>query len=314
MATGDFAWLKLQLAQLAGRNTVAELDNDATLAGQCVNEALLDVYHPTWPGSRRPGWALRNFGIQYQAPVSGTVTVTQGSSTFSALAGVTAAMVGSIIQIGAGYYTLASTTSTVEPIGEPTGAQGFTLWHNSAPVDATSIEIEGDPMVVGYGILRPMTGRGEAIRWRQITFGDFWGPAPYGAGLMLSINWPGGVSQPTGTPIFYWVDNSILSITAAIAPRIVIWPAPIVLTTLQFQSWIVPAELSADADLPVLPANLITRALLPLARERWVFTYKKYAGGNQAFITQEANRAREILNQTATGQRDRPTRQPLKNC
>lgn len=313
MATGDFAWLKLQLAQMAGRNTVAELDNDATLAGQVVNEAYFDCYHPTWPGSRRPGWALRNFGVQYQAPVTGSVTVTQGLTTFSALTGVTAAMVGSIIQIGAGYYTLASTTSTVEPIGETTGSQAFTLWHNSAPVDASSMEIQDAPMVLGYGLLRPMNGRGEAIRWRQITFGDFWGPAPYGAGLSVIINWPGGVSQPTGTPIWYWVDNSILAITAAMAPRIVIWPAPLQLTTLQFQAWIAPVELSADADVPLLPANLVTRVLLPLARERWVFTYKKYSGTNQGFITNEANRAREILNQTMTGQRDRPTRVPLRN-
>lgn len=319
MATGDFAWLKLQLAFLAGRNTVAELDNnpavpsDSLLAGQCINEAYLDCYLN--PGGRRPGWAQRNFGVKFGTPVSGSVVVTNGSTTFSALTGVTAAMAGSVINIGAGFYELASTTATVEPIAEPTGSQAFTLYHNSAVLDATNVEIENAPVVLGWGTLRPMNGRAEATKWRQITYGDFWSPTPFGVGQNVSINWPGGISQPTGTPLFYYIDNSILDVTAAITCRMVIWPLPTQVQTVQFQAWITPAELSADADLPIMPANLITRVLLPLARERWVMTFKKYTGQNQDYIIADANKARQVLEaSTSTGQRDRPVRMPLHNC
>jgi len=318
MATGDFGWLQLQLAFMAGRNTVAELDNnpnvpsDSLLAGQCVNEAYFDCYMN--PGGKRPGWALQGAGIQYVAPVSGSVVVTQGLNTFSALAGVTAAMAGSVINIGAGYYTLASTTSTVEPIAEPSGSQGFTLYHNSYVLPATSVEFEYGPLVLGWGLLRPMNGRVEAVKWRQITYGDFWSPTPFGVGQMTSINWPGGVSNPTGTPIFYYIDDSVLAPGAAIASRIVIWPLPLQLTTVEYRAWVTPTELVNSADLPIMPANLITRCLLPIARERWAKVYKKYTGGNVQFLTEEAQKAKMILESTFTGQRDRPIRMPLHNA
>lgn len=317
MATGDFAWLKLQLAFLAGRNTVAELDSnplipsDSLLAGQCINEALLDCYMN--PSGRRPGWALRDMGVRYSAPISGTVTVTTGSNTFTALAGVTAAMAGSCIQIGSGFYTLASTTSTVEPIGEPTGSQAFQLWHNSYVLDEAIVEVQGAPMIVGWGILRPMNGREESIRWRQITYGDFWSPQPYGVGQLTSINWPGGVSQPTGDPIFYWIDNSRLDATAAISCKMVIWPLPTQAKILQFQGWVAPTELTGDTDRPKLPADLVTRVLLPLARERWVHVFKKYTGQNQDWITRQADVARATLDRMGAGQRDKPIRQPIRH-
>lgn len=319
MATGDFAWLKLQLAFLAGRNTVAELDSnpnvpsDSLLAGQCVNEAYLDCYSPP-PGGKRPGWSLQTKGIQYQAPISGTTTVTRGSTVISALVGVTNDMAGSVIQIGQGFYTLASTTATVEPSAETTGSNAFTLWHNSKVLDASSIELEFGPLVLGWGLLRAMNGTVESVRWRQITYGDFWSPTPFGVGQMTSINWPGGVSNPTGTPIFYYIDSSSLVPTAAIAARMVIWPLPTQLTTVQYRAWVMPTELSSDADYPIMPADLVTRCLLPLARERWVTNYKKYTGGNQASIIANADKARAVLWNTEPGQRDRSFRQPLRNC
>lgn len=320
MATGDFGWLKLQLAFLAGRNNVSELDanplvpSDSLLAGQCVNEAYLEVYTNATPTGKRPGWALQTLGCQYGAPDTGSVTVTLGSNTFSALAGVTADMAGSVINIGQGFYQLASPTQTVEPIAEPSGSTGFTLWHNSKVLDVSDIEIEGGVMVLGWGLLRPMNGRTEAVRWRQITYGDFWSPQVYGAGQLTSVSWPGGVSNPTGDPIFYYIDNSVLVNGAAIAPRMVIWPLPTQRTTLSFQGWVMPGELEDDADRPILPADLVTRCLLPIARERWVKVYKKFTGGNQQWISEQAEKARRILNLTDSAQREKPVRIPLRNC
>lgn len=319
MAIGDFGWLKLQLAFMAGRNTVSELDNnpnvpsDSLLAGQCVNEAYLDCYSPS-PGGKRPGWALQEGGCQFVGTVTGSTTVTQGLTTIGALAGVTSVMIGSVINIGAGFYVLASLTSTVEPIAEATGSQAFTLYHNSYVLPANIIELEYGPLVLGWGLLRPMNGRVEEVKWRQITYGDFWSPTPFGVGQMTSINWPGGVSNPTGTPIFYYINNAVLSPTAAIANRMVIWPLPLQLTTVQFSGWVMPTEMTADADLPILPANLITRCLLPIAREKWSACYKKYTGENQQLLSKQADAAREILWNSSPGQRDRAFRQPLLNC
>lgn len=408
MATGDFAWLKLQLANLAGRTTVAQLDFDASLAGQCINEAYLDCY--TNPDGRRPGWALRSSGLQYTAPATATISVIQGLKTFTGYIPA-ANKAGSLVLVGSNYYTYAgatvpaafdgqtastplvdgqqsyaivfpttfedlpvfadgivpllvggngelfscaieSLTTTgmtvwlsgipssasagqsltwyasgnvpsspisveyefVEPIQEATGDYSATFYHNSYVLPVADIELQGGPLVINWGLLRPMNDRIEAAKWRQITYGDFWGPMPFGAGLMTSINWPGGVSAPTGTPIWYYIDNSTLNAAGAIACRMVIWPIPLQLTTVQYQGWVMPTELSLDADLPILPANLTTRVLLPLARERWAMTYKKYTGQNQDYLMREADKARATLNLTSQGQRDRPVRVPLRNC
>jgi hypothetical protein len=424
MATGDFLWLKTKLAFMAGRNSVAELDSnpnvpsDSLLAGQCVNEAYLDCYSPP-PGGKRPGWALQTLGLQYSAPVSATIGVTQGSRTFT---GYTppANTVGSIVNVGGSYYTYAGQvgetgTGTVspativgqtndvalvngqqsyaitfntpfasvppffeaqifmvsssaeaffatpdystltasgvtvwlngiptaasagsfirwnasgpagvpfstgayqfvEPVAEPTGSYSALFYHNSHVLPAADIELQFGPLVLGWGLLRPMNGRVEAVKWRQITYGDFWSPTPFGVGQMTSINWPGGVSQPTGTPIFYYIDNSAMQPAAPTTCRLVIWPLPTQLTTVQYEGWIMPVELSADGDLPIMPANLITRCLLPLCRERWVMNYKKYTGGNQQMIIANADKARAVLWNSSPGQRDRAFRQPLHNC
>lgn len=318
MATGDFGWLKLQLAFMAGRNTVSELDNnpniasDSLLAGQCVNEAYLDCYLN--PGGKRPQWALQTTGLQFGTPITGSVTVTQGSSTFAALSGVSVTMVGSQIQIGQGFYVLASTTSVTTPIQEPTGSAGFTLYQNSCAMPNSIVEMEFGPVVLGWGLLRPMNGREESIKWRQITYGDFWSPTPFGVGQMTSINWPGGISQPTGTPIFYYIDNTIFSVGSPVTPRMIVWPIPLQITTVEYQGWAVPTELSSDADLPVMPASLTTRVLLPLCREKWGLIYKKYTGGNVDALVREGDKARQILGSTYTAQRDKPVRMPLTNC
>ena len=426
MATGDFGWLKQQLAFMAGRNSVAELDSnpnvpsDSLLAGQCVNEAYFDCYmNPSdQPGGKvkRPGWALQQAGIQYEAPQTLTLNMVQGSNVFTGDA-PDIKKAGSVMQIGSGFYryggqvgagatiptnligqsgqvalvagqqsyvvtyatpflitpsfvnaqvfmanssgevfycsidqsTRTSTGFTVwldgiptalssgayinwnaagtagispvtgayqivEPFAEPTGTYQATIWHNSYVLPATSVELEFGPLVLGWGLLRPMNGRVEEVKWRQITYGDFWQPTPFGVGQMTSINWPGGVSNPTGTPIFYYIDDSTLVPNAPIASRMIIWPLPTQLTTVQYQAWVTPLELTADADLPIMPANLITRCLLPLCRERWALIYKKYTGGNQAALIKEGDRARAILENTFAGQRDKAIRMPLLNC
>lgn len=417
MATGDFAWLKLQLAYMAGRNSVAELDNDQYLAGQCVNEALLDMYmgDPV-RGTPRPNWALQTEGFRLRSPVTATVGVTQGSNVMTGYTFPTD-MVGSTIQIGQLYYQYAGLQNGLEtlttPFQEATGSYPAQMWHDSYPLAVNVAEFEEAPLVLGWGLLRPFNSRAEKLRWQQITFGDFWGPAPYGAGLLTTINWPGGLSYPTGTPLYYLIDNaplggtagspqpgggqsqsgtvnlsngatsvavtfpfafgatpvvvpiinapdsggSIISVaidessvtttgfTAIFAGSIpstgytMNWiaqgsssgssgsgssfstiktmfsvaPMPTQITTISFKAWVLPTELVADADYPVVPGDLVTRVLLPLCREKWAMIYKKYTGTNMDGLVGSANAARAILRRMNTGQRDKPIRAPLRN-
>lgn len=412
MASGDFADLKLQLARLAGRAAVSEmLAGDQALAGQCVNETLLDCYMN--PGGRRPRWAMNMFGLQLGVPITRTIGVTQGSKVFTGYA-APEARIGSCVQVGSSWYTLAGQvgagsgsqtgqtnqvplvigqqsyaivfntpfeaiptffsavvmmgsdsgeifTATpdlstltesgvtvwlsgiptadssgsvinwnaaasaveastlgdfefVEPVVEATGNYSATFYHNSYSLDANIVEVQGDPLVLGWGILRPMTGRGEDYKWRQIAYGDFWTPSPQGAGLLTNINWPGGLSNPVGTPLFYYIENNLMIGVNPIKSRFVVQPMPIQITTIQFNGWTLPDELVDDTDRPILPGDLVSRVLLPLCREKWALIYKKYTGGNQQAFIRAGDAAREILNLSGRGQRDRPVREPLRNC
>lgn len=315
MASGDFADLQLQLAYMSGRQAVSGLDaGDLALAKQCINEAYLDCYMN--PGGTRPRWALQSLGIQFRAPISTTLGVTQGSTTVTGYSFPTDT-VGSIVQIGSSYYTYAglsgSTEKLVEPVLEATATYAVTIYHNCYPLSAAIIEVEGDPLVLGWGILTPMNSRGEQARWQQILYGDFT-PHAGGGAYMTGGYWPGGLNYPTGTPLYYRVENGPLIGGNAIKCLFIIEPMPTAITTVQLQAWVVPTELSGDTDVPVLPAALSTRILLPLCRERWALIYKKYTGDNQQALVRKAGIAREILNRMSGGQRQRPVRTLLSNC
>ena len=315
MASGDFADLQLQLAYMSGRTAVAGLDaGDLALAKQCVNEAYLDCYMN--PGGARPGWALQNLGLQFRATITTNLGVTQGSTTVTGYTFNTD-QVGSTVKIGNNYYTYAGLSGAseklVEPCLEATATYSVTIYHNSYPLAAAVIEVEADPVVVGWGILSPMNSRGEQTRWQQILYGDFT-PHAGGGAYMTGGYWPGGLNYPTGTPLYYRIENGPLVGGNAIKCLFIVEPMPTALTSVQFSAWVAPTELSADADVPVLPAALSTRILLPLCRERWALIYKKYTGDNQEALVREASVARTILNSMSGGQRNRPVRNVLNNC
>jgi hypothetical protein len=318
MASGDFADCKLQLAYLSGRTAVAQFNAaELALAGQCVNETVLDCYMN--PGGPRPRFARQTLGIQLGAPIDFTVTVTQGSNNITVTAGGTPSptRVGSTVKIGTNYYRYAGLSGSqqqlVEPVLEASGSYTMTMWHNSYVLGVTVVEVDEDPLVLGWGCLRPMNGVGEDYKWRQITYGDFWYPTPQGAALATNINLPGGLSFPVGDPLFYYINNEPYIAANAIASRFVVQPMPSQARSVSFSAWVIPTELSADADRPLLPADLITRVLFPLMREKWALIFKKYAGQNLQGLVASANGARAILRSVSDGQRGRPVRMPLCN-
>jgi hypothetical protein len=66
---------------------------------------------------------------------------------------------------------------------------------------------------------------------------------------------------------------------------------------------ILPPELVDDEDRPRIVGDLVTRCLLPIAREKWGVTYKKFTGGNQGYLIREGKTARAILANLAKPQK-----------
>ncbi len=321
---------------MAGRNSVQELDNnpnipsDSLLAQQVINEAYLDCYFPQpYPGNPtppRPRWALWPFALRFSGPVTASIGVTQGSNVITGgYAAFTTAMIGSFVQLGGSFYTWAGIDSGgaahfVEPVNESSGTYSVTLFHccyNLSTLIATGVgiaEVQKAPVVEGWGIVTPMNSRAEEWRWKAILYGDF-NPEPGGGSMFSGGTWPGGINYPTGTPMFYRIDNAPK--VAGNAPSCLFHVEPMCDRpyVFDFEAWVTPVPLVNGSDTPILPSGLMIpqSVLLPLCREKWAEVYKKYSGMNVAGLQKSADGARRILSRLGGGQRDREVRMPLNN-
>lgn len=308
MTSGDFLDLQTNLAILAGRATAAELDEDLALCKQCINEALLEVYRPLDDeGSPiTPEWARRTVTLRYRGPAAITVGVTQGSRVITGYA-FDDDSIGSLVQIGSRFYRYAGQAANddytlVEPFNEATGTYSATLHHCSQPLPADVAEVVGGVEWMGRGFLQPMTDRETDVGYRSITRPDYY--PDYGAGFWGNYaRGVRGTAFPAGDLLFYYVESDALMEGADVLRRMVIVPLPVEAAVISFRANIVPVELSADADRPKIVADLVTRCLLPIAREAWGITYKKYTGDNRDALIRQADKARGILRGMAKPQK-----------
>lgn len=302
MADGDFLDLQTNLAALAGRPSAADLDEDLPLCKQVLNEALLECYRPV--DNRAPEWARKRITLQFAAPATITLGVTQGSRIVTGYA-FPDSCVGSVVAIGSRFYTYAgkdgSNYMLVEPALEVTASYSATLHHNSQPLDVLIAEVLGAPDRMGFGPLSPMTDLETELKYRSNIAGDFQ-PTP-GAGYYgVQQATYGGSAYPLGDPLYYRIESEQLLDSAAITHRFITLPLSYVAFNVSFRAQVFPKAMSADADVPLLLGNLVKTVLLPIAREKWGVIYKKYTGLNQQFLIREGDKAREILAQARCAQ------------
>lgn len=302
MAEGDFLDLQNNLAVLAGRATAADLDEDLGLCRQVINEALVECYRPV--DNRVPPWARVRRTLYFPAPANITLGVTQGSRVVTGYA-FPASCVGSVIAIGANFYTYAGATSgthyLVEPALEVTASYAAVLYHNSQPLDVRVVKVMGAPDRMGFGPLSPMTDGETELRYRSNMGGDFQ-PTP-GSGYYNSMNASYcGSAYPVGDALFYRIESEQLLDGAAISHRFITLPLATAAFNVSFRAEVLPVRLTADADRPLLVGDQVMNILLPIAREKWGVLYKKYTGENRDFLVKEGERARELLSQMRVAQ------------
>ncbi|WP_043588076.1 hypothetical protein [Geminisphaera colitermitum] len=302
MSAGDFLDLQTQLAVLAGRATAADLDEDLDLCKQVINEALLEIYRPV--DGRAPEWARRSVPCRFRQPQTITIQLSEGETVVTGH-DFTADCTGSIIAIGQHFYTYAGKDTAnvhhlLQPAMEATGTHTATLHHNAFPLPPDVSEILGAPEVFGWGPLSPMTDRETEIYYRSIQRGDF---HPYpGTANHIRADF-GGNAYPSGTPLFYRVETDALLEGAPALRRLIILPLPAQTTIVTARAQVFPKKLVNDTDRPRILGDLIDQILLPIAREKWGVTYKKYTGQNQQGLIREANKAREIISASARPQK-----------
>ena len=309
MAAGDFADLQLNLARLAGRQLAADLDDDLTLAKQVINEAYLECYQP--PEGGCPPWAKYPEGLQYAAPATATIGVTQGSKVFTGYAPA-ATKAGSRVKIGTSWYTYAgldgSSQKLVEPVAEVTGSAVATFYHDSYPLTADLVKVLSAPILLGFGPLSPFASRREQNMHQSSFRGDFV-PAAGAGSIPESIGWGwGAMAFDAGRPLYYRVESTTLLASAAYATRLMVYPLPDQLCTVTLEAHWLPTPLSADGDVPRIPAARVNELLLPIARAIWALAYRKYAGENVNALVAAADKARAQLKLLSNVQEDRPQR------
>jgi hypothetical protein len=308
MASGDFLDLQTQLAQLAGHADPANLDGDLNLCKQVINEALLEVYRPVDREGNvlpPPEWARRTITLQFRAPQAVTLGVTNGSRVVTGYV-FPADFTGSLVKIGTNYYRYAGLDGAdhtlVEPVMEATGSTTATLYHACQPIAQDVSEVLGGVEWQGHGLLSPMTDRETEIGYRSNIWGDYhpsFGAGYYGGKVGILS----GTAYPTGDPMFYRIETDALLEGADVLRRFCVVPIPEGLVNIAFRASIVPTELVNNSDRPKIVADLVTRCLLPIAREKWGALYKKYTGTNLNFLVREADKARAILGGVARPQR-----------
>lgn len=192
--------------------------------------------------------------------------------------------------------------SLVEPAIDTTGTYSATLHHCCQPIPTDVSEVLGGVEWQGRGLLSPMTDRETDLGYRSNTRGDY--HPDYGAGYYGGVGWgASGTSHAVGDPRFYYLESDSLLDGSSVGRRLCIVSMPSQLTTIVFRAQVFPAELSADTDRPKIVGDLVTRCLLPIAREKWGILYKKYTGTNQKFLVSEADKARAILSLSAKPQK-----------
>ena len=155
----------------------------------------------------------------------------------------------------------------------------------------------GAPDRQGWGPLSPMTDGESELRYRSRMWDDY-RPAAGSGYTGQSVTAGGGSSYPMGEPTMYRVEIEQLLDGAAVSARFVLLPLPMQACNVSVRAEVFPVRLVNNTDRPLILADRVLDILLPIARENWGITYKKYTGKDPDGLIRAANRAREILGQS----------------
>lgn len=309
-------YLQLQTA-LAGmfgyENPSDLLAQDLSDIRDWIHAAYLECYLPVPPHKQRGQWTEDYFGDALKAPTAATLGVTNGSRVVTGFAFETK-YAGSFVQIGERFYRYAGQNGANQELVQPwdgaTGSVAATIYYNAVALPGNFARFLGSPSLLGLGPLFPLPGPEAEIIMRSEPAIDF---RSFGRRLALNTRrqtWRQNLTQDHGDPYFYHIDSG--NVGAAFAPtrRLHVYPLPDRAVTFDCRINVLPARLSADADVPKLPGDettvdLVGSILLPIARENLVQNANgRRWKGDANGIAAAARKARDMLRELASPQRE----------
>lgn len=285
-----------------------------------INGAYFDCFAPA-EGMRAMWPETRHSGI-LKAAVAATLTLTHGSKEVAGYA-FEDAYAGSFIKIGEKFFRYAGKTGAgpytyflVEPWDGETGSYGATIYHNAIALPFNIIEMAGQPNLIGVGLLAPLPDPDAELRLRTEPAYDFQPRDGRQVFATQRMAFRQSAYFDTGDPRYYHIDQSSVAPTFTIGNRFVVYPIPEARDyVFEFRANVAPAALTADDDVPQMPAQTVDNILLPIARERLAENSagRRYTGPNITLLTRAADRARSQLQSLRRVQRDVATSVRLRS-
>lgn len=316
-----FLNLKNQLATMYGASAVDDLqDIDAERVGIYVNQAYRECYAPM--DGYRPSWASVNFGLNFPAPATISLALTNGSAESTTAGSAYSTYAGSFLELGSDFHVFAGLNDDGNivlqtPWTGTTGTHSATLYYSSHELDREVIDIDGPPELVGFGAMSPINSPEAELKLRSSFATDFVPTRVYGN--IPSINFNGAKIEKDANPPFYYVDNSTLlsrysdaalalEDKMAVRPRFNVYPVPSEEINVRMKANVLPLELTANGDIAKLPGNVVWDILFPIACAKLALTDPRYNGDNREAVVMNANEARKRLSTLARPQKHRTLR------
>ena len=316
-----FGPLKNQLATLYGADGIEDLASiDNQRVGIYINQAYRECYAPA--DGFRPEWAVANYGFVLPASIKTDVTYVQNSNSMTLTDVVDPKYVGSYIDIGGEFYTIAEVSGnnikTLIPWIEASGQSPATVYHNSFELDREVIDVCDPPEVVGWGVLSAMHGKEQEIGMRSSLAGDFLPSGSQHYGKVPSIT-SRGKDYHIDRPIWYFIDSSDLQVYSensdttdiskkALRNRFCVYPLPEEAQAIRLRANILPLELTNDNDVVRLPGNMAWDILFPIASAKLALSDPRYNGDNRESLLRLGEEAKIRMRSLSSSQKRKPMR------
>ncbi len=292
-------------ASMLGFPDYSKARPDQLWIARAVVRAVYKAFQPD--DDSRAVWAEKSFGLFMPAPVSLSIGVTQGSSSFTHTDGCPDEKYrGSYVIIGDRYYTYAERTDAAngefaEPYEGVTGTITAKFYHNSVALDDTVFSVMAHPQMIGHGTLAEISSKRQELELTGLVRNDYIpsnGAAYYNTvSVQSSIN--------TGTPQVYFIDDTMMG--SSFARRFVTHPLPDKQFSINARASIAPT-IPAAGEVPFPgPADFADVVLIPIL-EMICSSSKRYSGKNQRELGKEEASAFGLLRRFSRPQKRKNSR------
>jgi hypothetical protein len=319
-----------------GTDPVSELaDGEAEDLRDYVQSVYTQCFIPI--DGHRPKWSEQILSLSFRAPITVTLTLTNGSQAVAGAPSI--AIAGERVLIGENIYVYAGNDQLLHDWNGTTGTHQATFYQVAQPLPGDVSGIEAPVQCLEHGPLQPLMDEEQELLMRSFYQNDFW---PIHETYRVLANTrryrTNAKGFDSGDPWYYYVESAAVSpdryptpiepsgaiqtedaeelievedITYDgpvpahyISQRMHLYPFPDHAVTVQYKATINPQIVDGNTSIH-LPADVIEAVFMPLCREQVAMNFPDYAGDNKSELVELANRARAQLRTLARPQRRR---------